>query len=397
MMKKKITFLILIGIIFFLVSSCSIKWTKAIQYGKVVFNEASETTVDIEIRKDLIFVPVTIHGKKYQFLFDTGAPLSISKQLQNDYAFKIISKGNIIDSDHNRSTVNWARVDSLNIGDVLFMNQTAFIGDFDANPILSCLEVDGIIGSNLIKQCNWTLDQENKSLLLYSNIDMDAFNESITIPFKTDYQYNIFIDLNFGKATVRKILLDFGSNGSISLNNDIFTQLEDKGIISKPFLEKGVIQSGIIGDTVNLSRKITFTDSVSIDSISLKKVMLRTGKTSLVGNDFLSRFKVTIDWVNKNLYLIENGKIPDSNCHPGFRLGYLSNEGVYVQSVIEQSNAYKKGVRPNMKVLEIDSLDFENGNNFCDYVNHELRDKIFLQLIDSHGQKFEYHIKKTIY
>jgi len=396
-MKKKITFLILILIVFFLTYSCSIKWTKAIRHGEVVFNESSETKVDIEIRKDLIFVPVTIHGKKYRFLFDTGAPLSISNQLQKDYTFKIVSRGNIVDSDHNRTKVNWAQVDSIKIGDVMFMNQTAFIGDFDANPILSCLEIDGIIGSNLIKQCNWTIDQEHKSLRLYSNIDMDAFKESITIPFQTDYQYNIFIDLNFGKAIVRNILLDFGSNGSISLNNDIFTRLEERGIISESYFEKGVHQSGIIGDTVNLNRRITFTDSVSINHISLKKVMLRTGKTSLVGNDFLSRFSVTIDWVNKNLYLVENGNIPNSNHDAGFRLVYSSNEGIYVQSVTEKSNAYKKGVRSNMKVLKIDSLDFENGSNFCDYVNHELRDNIFLQLIDSDGQTLDFIFKKTIY
>jgi hypothetical protein len=181
------------------------------------------------------------------------------------------------------------------------------------------------------------------------------------------------------------------------LNNDIFTRLEERGIISESYFEKGVHQSGIIGDTVNLNRRITFTDSVSINHISLKKVMLRTGKTPLVGNDFLSRFSVTIDWVNKNLYLVENGNIPNSNHYAGFRLGYSSNEGIYVQSVTEKSNAYKKGVRSNMKVLKIDSLDFENGSNFCDYVNHELRDNIFLQLIDSDGQTLDFIFKKTIY
>ena len=111
--------------------------------------------------------------------------------------------------------------------------------------------------------------------------------------------------------------------------------------------------------------------------------MLRTGKTTSVGNGFLSRFKVTIDWKNKNLHLLEIAKTTRSIHFSGFSLGYSVNQGVYVQSVIENSNAYNKGVRPNMKVLRIDGLNFERGNDFCDYVNHKLEDEIFLQLIDN--------------
>ena len=80
----------------------------------------------------------------------------------------------------------------------------------------------------------------------------------------------------------------------------------------------------------------------------------------------------------------------------GFKLGYSSEQGVYIQSVILNSIAYKKGIRPNMQVLRFDTLDFEKDNDFCDYVNTERGDKVFLQLIDSMGQKLEYHIKKSI-
>ncbi len=72
------------------------------------------------------------------------------------------------------------------------------------------------------------------------------------------------------------------------------------------------------------------------------------------------------------------------------------DKGIYFQSVIENSTAYKKGVRPSMKIAKIDSLDFDNGNDFCDYVCHEPGDKIFLQSIDSTGQKLEYYFEKTI-
>jgi len=373
---------------------CSVKWTESIKYGRVTNINAREV-IDIEIRKKLIIVPITIGQKEYSFLFDTGAPFSISEKLQKNNNFRIVSKGNIVDSDYNRKKVRWVQVDSINIGNVFFQNQTAFVGDFDANPIMKCLGIDGIIGSNLIRQCNWTIDQEKHSLSLSGKMETDSLKESIVLPFKTDYQYNIFIDVNIGQSNIKNILVDYGSNGSIALSDEIFTALKEKNIISETFIEKGTNQSGIIGKPVELNREITYSDSVRINNLNFKNVMLRTGKTVSLGNDFLSRFRVTIDWNNKNLYLVKSGKATDKADTAGFRIGFTVEKGVYVQSVMEKSDAYSKGVRPNMKVVKIDSLDFENGNDFCDYIDIRLNNEIILELINSQGKTIKYQIEKT--
>lgn len=375
---------------------CSVKWTESIKYGSVTNRNVTEV-VDVEIQKKLIIVPITIGGKKYRFLFDTGAPFSISDQLQKDNNFKVVSKGNIIDSDHNRKKVHWVQVDSISISNVLFLNQTAFIGDFDANPIMKCLGIDGIIGSNIIRQYNWTIDQEQNSLSLSSKIEIDTYKESVVIPFKTDFQYNIFIDLYFGQTKVKNILVDYGSNGSIALNEEIFTALKEKNIIGQTFIEKGINQSGIIGKPVELKREITYSDSVKTNSLHLRNVMIQTGKTVSIGNDLLSRFNVTIDWSNKKLYLSQSGNEIERVGSAGFRLGHTIEKGVYIQSVIEKSDAYYKGVRPNMKVFKIDSLHFERESSFCDYVDHELKDEIHLGLINLKGQRIEYQIEKTFF
>ncbi len=395
-MRDKIKKVFLIGLCFQLIYGCAVKWTEAIRYGEIANTGFSET-VEIEVEKGLIFLPVTIHGKEHRFLFDSGAPFSISEQLQSEYGFKIISTGNLIDSDHNSKKVNWAQVDSVKIGDVSFLKQTAFIGDFKANPLLNCLDIDGIVGSNLMSQCNWTIDQERGSIAFFDTVDMQAFEGHTAIPFKTDYQYNIFIDVNIGQATVKNILVDYGSNGSLALSDEIFKLLKDRNIVGETFWEKGFQQAGIIGQPIILNREITFTDSISIDSIHIKKAMLRTGPTVSVGNNLLSRFQVTIDWDTKNLYLVENEEMEYKNSSPGFKLGYSTARGIYVLSVIENSNAYKEGVRHEMKVIRVDSLDFENGSDFCDYVDHEHGDTIFLQLIDSQGQIRDFNIEQTIF
>ncbi|MCK0135584.1 aspartyl protease family protein [Arenibacter sp. S6351L] len=381
-------------IMIFATQSCAVKWTDAIQYGSVTKGSNIEV-VNIEIRNKLIIVPITIKGKEYRFLFDTGAPFSISDKLHKNNNFKTVCKGNIVDSDYNRKKVKWVQVDSINVGNVWFKNQTAFVGDFDANPIMNCLRIDGIIGSNLIRQYNWTIDQENYSLSLSSKIGTDTREDSFVLPFKTDNQYNIFVDIKIGNSSVKNVLLDYGSNGSITLSNEIFTVLQEKNIVNKTFIEKGINQSGIIGKPVELNRKISYSDSVRINNSNIENVMLRTGKTVSLGNDFLSRLKVTIDWNSKNLYLLKSDKAIDKTNTAGFRIGSTIEKGIYVQSVMEKSDAYSKGIRPNMKVVKIDSLDFNNGSDFCDYVDHRLNNQIFLELINSKGETIKYLIEKT--
>ena len=94
----------------------------------------------------------------------------------------------------------------------------------------------------------------------------------------------------------------------ISLNDEIFKVLKSSNILGETLIEQGMQQSGIVGKTVALRREIVYSDSVSIDGNHLKKVKLRTGKTVSVGNNFLSRFKITIDWKNKNAKTLDELK-----------------------------------------------------------------------------------------
>lgn len=387
----KVVFYILIII---LIQGCSLSWTKAIQHGSVDNHNVNEA-VDIEVEQNLIIIPVIINGREYRFILDTGAPFSISKEIQESVGFDIISTGSIIDSDNNRQRIEWAKVDSIYIGNVLFKNQTAFIADFEANPVLNCLGIDGIVGSNLMRQCNWIIDQELKALSIFDISENIKPDKSIAIPFSTDHQYNIFINIDIGPYVVKNVLVDYGSNGSIALSDEIFSTIANKDIFPVRYIEKGTKQSGIIGAPTKFERIITCSDSVSLDNLDLKSVLFKTGETVSIGNRLLSRFKVVLDWSNKYIYLSDYNEVPNTG-FAGFRLGYSFENGYYIQAVTEGSSAYKAGVRQNMKVLKLDSLDFVNGHDLCDYARYKAGSKIYLQLSDSISIK-DYYFEKTCF
>ena len=393
-MRNQFSLSLFTGLIILVFCSCSSHWTKAIRNGRIVQNQFEET-VDFEVQKGLIFTNVLINGKKYRFLFDSGAPFSVSEELQEEFSFKKVSTGNIVDSDHNRKKITWVKVGSAQIGNVSFVNQTALVVDLKANPILECLHFDGIIGSNLMRHCNWTIDQEKNQLRLSSSVHQDSTDNHIKIPFDSDVQYNILLQMNMGRASVKKMKVDYGSNGAIALKENVFSILKDKGIIDNTFTINGSKQSGVIGKPVKYKHEITISDSVSLNNFHLDNVEVKSSKSALIGNKVLSRFIVTIDWNNRNLYLTPRETIPSSTSSFGIQIGFTDKKGTYIQSVIENSKAYHQGLRPEMKVVRLDQLDFKKKNDYCDYVFYQHRETLFLEVIDLAGEKKEFQIEKT--
>ncbi len=65
-----------------------------------------------------------------------------------------------------------------------------------------------------------------------------------------------------------------------------------------------------------------------------------------------------------------------------------------IQSVMTQSEAYEQGMRPLMKVTKFDSLDFEKGADFCDFVYSPKSEKIFLEVEDAEKKKRVFNLEK---
>ena len=378
-----------IGLLLLCFTACSKKWTDQIRKGAIQEDSFMET-VQLEVQNGLVFLPVQLKGKTYRFLFDTGAPLSVSKEIQQELDFSKVSKSFISDSDRNRKQVDWVEVDQFQIGSISFLKQVAFVGDFTSNPILECLNIDGIIGSNLSRQCNWLIDH-SKQACTFSSLNKEVeCDDCVSLPFTTDQQYNLFLNINVGQAKIRNILLDYGSNGTLSLEGRFFTKLEGQGLIGDFFSEEGFQQRGIVGKAVPMNRKLYLSDSVSWAGITIDDVLIQTSKSTSIGTGLLSRFLVHIDWSKRQLHLKKREDLPKKNKRtPGFKFGYNDEEGIYVQSVMLESDAYRQGLRPKMKVLQLDTLDFTGKHTFCDYVAYTSGQEAFLRVVKDSTSNLE--------
>ncbi len=386
-MIQRYSLVLCIIVLLLATESCNPSWTSAIQYGKTLDKPFSET-VNTEISKGLIIVPVQIAGNNYRFLFDTGAILSISKEVQQKMAYKEVSTGGLVDSDNNRQKVSYVQVDTLQIGKIPFIEQTAFVADFTKNPIIACLNIDGIIGSNLMRFCHWTIDYQNAEIILFKDTVHKLPENVIHLPFVLNKQYDQIVSLKFGKATLKNLKIDSGSNGSLTLSKNAMNVLKENEIITETFAEKGFTSSGLYGKASASTREFAWADTLQNNNFIVEGVELKTGKSGLIGGEILSRFVVTLNFKEKEISFVPvDNSTPDYSTF-GFSLGYSDEEEFYIQAIKENSPAEDANLIPGLKVLRFNELDFTNGSSFCDYVWHTMgnRETLKLEYIDKTGQ-----------
>jgi hypothetical protein len=367
--------------LFISLSSCGVDWKDAIKKGSIE-NKSFVEEISFEEKLGLIIVPVSIKGNTYRFLFDTAAPLCISNELQNEFNFEVITTGDIRDSQKSKTKVEYVAVDSLLIGKVSFIKQTAFVSDFKANPIIACLNIDGIIGSNLMRLCNWTIDYQSHTLVMSDTRIDTSVAESIIIPFTPDKQYTMKIDLEIGGKKVTNLKVDYGSNGAISLPEKAYKNLLKNGQMSENMHSIGYAQSGLFGKKKKIEAEFCYS-SILKNGLKIDTMLIRKGKGGLIGYKLLSKYIVTIDWDKHNILLTPHSKLDFDFDSYGFNIGN-ENENIIVQSVVTSSNAYNYGLRPDMKIMALDTIAMNSTDDYCTNIDYfrALGDSLNLTYMD---------------
>ena len=128
------------------------------------------TEVAYEELKGKLIIPVEIQGNSYRFLFDTGAPNLISHSLRDLIETKALTSIQVKDANDKRQPLDVVVIPMLKIGGISFKNSPAIVNDINSNFLFECLEIDGIIGSNLVRNSIVQIDSEKKQILLTDQV-----------------------------------------------------------------------------------------------------------------------------------------------------------------------------------------------------------------------------------
>lgn len=259
-----------------------------------------------EVRGKII-IPVEIEGKTYSFLFDTGAPNLITKTLSRKISSKPLDLINVRDANDSNRKLEVISIPSIAIGSAEFESIPTIVNDPDSNFILDCFQVDGIIGSNMVRKSVVHIDSENQ-IFSVSN-DSKAFNlkglESIELSL-SDGQSSPYMWIRLkgeGKA-LEYVLFDTGMQGFYDMSLDNYDKLQKLGAFEESESGRGTKSIGLFNSSETRKHYRVTIPQIDIGSFDFRNVRTVTmsADRSRIGSEILKYGKVTIDYKNSRLY-----------------------------------------------------------------------------------------------
>lgn len=381
-------------------SSCQQKFITLFQRGQYIeLNKVVEIPFTIE--NGLIVIEIEIKGENYRFLLDTGAPNAISKELADKLSIEKKKCYKTVDSQGNHLDLDYVKVENIKIGDAQFTNTTAAIADFNQIDAIACLNIDGLIGANLMKKAYWQIDNKNGIIRIASDVNkLIRSSDENSIPFTTNISGSPYLNLKIGKTEIKRLTLDTGSVGFLSTSSDYYKELKETDQIKAERTSFGVSSVGLFGASKDDTIKQVLIDDFSLGDLSLSNqiIELKNAKSSLLGMSFLRNYLITIDWSSNMLYLSPQTSLTNLYAESfGISL-FKKEEKLVVAMVTEGSSAETAGMKVGDVILRVNDLDVENTSldEYCTIIRLiRLKEADSLQItVEREGIKDEYLLTK---
>ena len=272
MIKLKIQSAVLILFALSSISGCSL--TKIQQKG-FTRSDSFDYKCQFSTVKTLIVLPVAINGTTKNFLFDTGADVTL---VQRDV---IKGKTTKIDGATDRSMkVGKEIIKSFKIGDVEFVDTYAMSGDLKGLKE-QVPDFGGLIGQPVISKANWLIDYPNKRIEISNRHLIDSTFKPLKVKKANGASYiTLSID-----GTEYKALIDLGSSSAFTIPEG--SKLAEQMLGKYEFQEKerAIFSIGGLKNTTEKTGSIT---TIYLDEVEFKNVATTIRPTSQlrIGNDF---------------------------------------------------------------------------------------------------------------
>ena len=308
--------------------------------------------IDFELINNLIFVYPEFNGRKLRVLLDTGAPNVLLPTLQSELGISTAFSSKVSDSQDQSTKMDFATVDSVSLGNFKVYNATVVLTELGKAAAFKCLEVDGLLGANFLKQAYTRIDYRQQKLYLTNDKSrLPPIAPGIKVPIKLKAQGTPYMDMQIGNKSYRKVIFDTGSNGGITV--------EQKGEAAPSdiiFKQYGINRLGILGglfDTMYYHQPDTLF--LQGNSFGPQMWTIKKNNTHKIGNLFLGNYILTFDWNAGYVELLPNQA--ETLTYQSFGFGFtLRNEQFRVVNVIKHSEAEQKGLAVNDLILSINDI-----------------------------------------
>lgn len=350
---------------FFLVTNAQ---SKNLKKGKVKASNYLQE-ISFEFKKNKIVIPVEIKGETYRFLFDTGAPNIISKEVREIIQPNQISTLTTNDANEIKQDLDIVTIESLKIGDIVFENYSALVFDLNGSDIFKCFGIDGFIGSNLLSKCIVQIDTKQHILKLtdrVKNFNLDKKQSSkIKLVGNQNSPY-IWININGIDEGREMVLIDTGMGNLYDLSSDNYNVFKTKNIFNEIGTSDGASSVSLFGEVpINTQTRVHLPNLV-INDFEINNIITHTtkGNKSKIGAELLNHGVMTIDYKNKRFYFNSFKDSLDLDGDFGFTQTLKDNKLV-IGYVWDQN--LKSKMKYGDEILELNG-EVLDPNKICDYI-----------------------------
>jgi hypothetical protein len=363
--------------IFLFVSLLNAQHQSNVNVGKIKQKEY-HTTFDFENINGKIIIDVKINNKTRKFILDTGAPTSISSALASEMKCKKIISAPLSDANSKVENVDLIQIPEFSINGLTFLDSYAV--KLNDMSIFECFNVEGIIGSNSLRNSVVEFDFKAKKITISSNIKSFGYGQiNPNDLFFRNFQSSplLKIKLKLGHLSLtNEVLFDSGDDSfySIAKSNvdEIFTMIKEKqlpnelqnrnqsDLLSIIASSNGSFSWSLFGnETVNDHYMFKIQD-LNFGAAIFDNIIATTtyDKGSRIGSEILEYGKLTLDYKNQKYYFQQYEDLKEINVNHRFKSINPSFENDKFVVGIVWDEKIKDRVCVGDEILSINTIDF---------------------------------------
>ena len=328
---------------------------------------------------DVMLINVTIDSKALLFLYDTGSPISlISDEIaKNDNVLMQIPLKDGLGKEKKGDVI----IKNLLINEVSFNNIAFATMDFKELNKKSCLKIDGILGANAIKLCNWKINPLEQTIS-FSNT---PFNNKDSKIFNVEYYKGLvpIVNVSINNKNVWASV-DTGFDKCFKLNDSFFLN-------NNKVVEGHGNYFNTINDESEQKIKKTITDTIKIVNISFSnlKTLVLNDKSS-IGMGFLKKYIILLNNTEKKICLSEitSSSSQKFDLEYSIKVSVNKKNQLFVSFLWENEETKSQNIKIGDIILSLNGINCENisEETFCkiktEFINKDALNIVFYKRQD---------------
>lgn len=362
---RSFTYALYLALLLLFTQCKAIKTIKILKRGEVSQKNYKEE-ISFESRAGLILLKVQVNKKDYNFIFDSGAPNCVTKELAQELNLKPVVGQKAVDAEGKTGGIEFVQVSEITLGKITFLNTAAAVIDLKQVPELACLKVDGLIGANLMRKACWQLDYVKKTIVFSGNFDsLRVPPTAASMAFSPELSGTPIVEVELENLKVGGNIFDTGSTGNITLSALAFKKLQKQDPSLKYLKGVGSNSAGLYGQGFDTSYLAKINLKMGSLALPARVAEFKRDKGNL-GSDFFKEFVVTMDWNQRKIYFVPQPAQFTEWKTFGFS-SFKNKDKLLVSFLIENSPAARAGLRQGDEILSINGKSYTNlsAEDYC--------------------------------